>query len=300
MLVDQMRNKIILFLSVISWWAAAICFAQSDERSLTPPNGSVTIATEPKLSAEKLSAQDRFDEVLSASLSLCGQRYPYPVVSNKNPYEEKDSQLCRRLELTGKRIECEINYMGAQYAKGGVFGPESFPALKEWASCTGKVSVLLEEGYYIPVAEISRRLQFCVFQFYKHPGEVPKLSLMDRMTKGFFRPDYRASSSTTIAASIFDKSSIRIDDQKAGLLQCQYMMPQESSRQSVKTDTTETPPPLATFREEKQIISPVTKSPTKKATPEVIKVPSPVVKKPDSKALPPVGECRRPKHDCPK
>jgi len=295
-----MQTKIKVFFSLVTWCAVGVCFAQLEESPAFPSNGSSIISPELKLSSDKLSAQDRFDEVLSVSRSFCGQRYPYPVVSNKNPFEEKDIQLCRRLELTGKRIECEINFMGAQNAKGKAFGSESLPALKEWASCTGKVSVLLEEGYYVPSAEINRRLQFCIYQFYKHPGEAPKLGWMDRMTKSLLRPDYRASAPVALDPNFFDKSSIRIDDQKGGLLKCQYMMPQEIPGQAIKAEGTKLVAPTVVVHEEKSPPIPSTKSQPKKHTSEVAKPPSPVVKNLDVKVLPPVGECRRPKQDCPK
>ena len=291
-MVDKLQFQTSLSILMLSIAIFGTGFAQNQEDKSV--NTSVEVP-EKKFSSEKVSSQERFDEVLSASRSFCGQRYPYPPVSNSNPYDAKDVQLCRRLELTGKRIECEVNYLGAQNAKGKIFAPETLPALKEWARCTGKVSVLLEEGYYVPTAEIGRRLQFCINQFYHNPGAAPKLGFLERLHKGFSRPDHSASSPPALDTNFFDKSSIRIDDQQGGLLKCQYMMPKETPP-SPKTEVIDPPPPTIAKSNEKNTIT--KKTPAKKA-------PDPLVKKPEPKVLPkletaPVGECKRPKLDCPK
>jgi len=295
--VDKLQFQTSLSILMLSIAIFGTGFAQNQEEKSVNTNVEVP---ETKFSSEKVSSQERFDEVLSASRSFCGQRYPNPPVSNSNPYDAKDAQLCRRLELTGKRIECEVNYLGAQNAKGKIFAPETLPALKEWARCTGKVSVLLEEGYYVPTAEIGRRLQFCINQFYHNPGAAPKLGFLERLHKGFSRPDHSASSPPALDTNFFDKSSIRIDDQQGGLLKCQYMMPPP------KTEVVDMKPPKeGIVGVEKN--TDIKKSPAKKANPEVKKVgpdvkkaSEPVVKKPTKSETNPVGECKRPKLDCPK
>ena len=273
-------------------------FAQNQEDQITDPK---QVELEPIISKGKMSTQDRFDEVLSASRSYCGQKYPFPEVPNSYPYDAKDIQQCRRLDLTGKRIECEINFLGSQNAKGNVFAPESLPSLKEWARCSGKVAVLLQEGYFVPTSEIRRRLQFCISQFYNHPGEAPKLGFYDRARKWLSRPDYRAESLPALDTNFFDKSSLRIDDQTGGLLKCEYMMPRDQPRQS-RSEILDITPPVIKSSEE-------TNATTKKVAPKkepqnVKKPPESTVKNPAPQNPPkvdtqPVGECKRPKHDCP-
>lgn len=299
-MVDKLKNRVILLMGVIAIGMMNTNFAQSNEDRVISPSTQVPPESPTKYS-EKSSVQDRFDEVLTASKSVCGKRFPIPLASNTSPYETSNTQKCTRLELTGKRIECEINYLGEQNAKFKIFGTESQTALKEWARCSGKVAVLLEEGYYVPSAEIDRRIKFCIFQFYKHPGDAPQLGLVDRLRKSFARPDYRDTTPDTIDKSYFDKSSIRIDDQTGGLLKCQYMLPPETPpRQIVVPEIVQVPQDALESRRtpaRPEVRMPAPKKPeieVKKITPAVVKKPEPI------KDQPPVGECRRPKHDCPK
>ena len=245
---------------------------------------------------------EKFNAGMSRARQSCEQQLPYPAVPNTNPYNSKDIQVCKRLEIRGKRMECEINNMSRQFVGGA-----SLSELKNWNQCVGKIAILLQDGYYIAASEIDRRQKICNDQFFRDPGEAPKLGYLERLRKEFTRPDYAAPEKPVPETALFDRTAIRVDDQKAGLLKCEYLNPPEPT--ASPTPTAPTAPKLdpgvvpvpnpASPR-------PIDPNPSKKAEPK-----KPAAKESQSGLAskkidpkekshsPPVGECKRPKLDCP-
>jgi len=248
---------------------------------------------------------EKFNAGMSRARQSCEQQLPYPVVPNTNPYNSKDIQVCKRLEIRGKRMECEINNMSRQFVGGA-----SLSELKNWNQCVGKIAILLQDGYYIAGSEIDRRQKICNDQFFRDPGEAPKLGYLERLRKEFTRPDYAAPEKPVPETALFDRTAIRVDDQKAGLLKCEYLNPPEPT--ASPTPTAPTAPKLdpgvvpvpnpASPR-------PIDPNPSKKPEPKKPatkdsqsgSVPKKVdpKEKLKSNTVPPVGECKRPKLDCP-
>lgn len=290
-------------------------FAQGTEEI-----GAQNTSSEKSIVADKKAGPtEKFSLVLNSARGLCAQKYPYPTGLDASGQDIKNFQMCQRLEIRGKRIECEINQVGEKSTKGDIFGPETQPSLRDWAQCTGKIAMILEQGYYLSSGEIDRRTQFCNNQFFRHPGEAPQLGLIERFRKGFARPDYQSRNAPAVDKAFFDKSTLQISDQLVGVSRCEYMLPPESSRPTLKVEKTEINTPIVIespnkfseqdFKNEAKKktsssnVKPSNKELNKKEdqkknedqkNKEVLK------KKEDLKNTPPIGECRRPLKDCPK
>ena len=242
---------------------------------------------------------ENFNVGMSRARQSCEQQFPYPLVPNENPYNSKDIQMCKRLEIRGKRMECEINNMSRQFVGGA-----SLSELKNWNQCVGKIAILLQDGYYIAASEIDRRQKICNDQFFRDPGEAPKLGYLERLRKEFTRPDYAAHEKPAPETTIFDRTAIRVDDQKAGLLKCDYLNPPEPATPSrpvtskldlgvVPVPNPASPVPIDPSAGKKS-------EPKKPATKDTQSSLAPKKVDPKEKSkLPPVGECKRPKLDCP-
>lgn len=256
---------------------------------------------------KKTGPTERLSLVLNSAKSVCAQRHPYPSGLDTNGQDVKDLQMCQRLEIRGKRIECEINQVGEKNAKGDVFAPETQASLKDWAQCTGKIAVILEQGYYISSSEIDRRVQFCNNQFSHHPGEAPQLGWIDRFRKSLARPDYQSRSAPAVDKAFFDKSTLQINDQRAGLSKCEYMLPPETNRPALKAEINEVNRPIMIDPSKKNSDQDI-KNEAKKKLPASSPKPSnaelnkkqDLKKQENLKNVPPIGECRRPLKDCPK
>ena len=259
---------------------------------------------------KKAGPSERLSLVLGSAKSFCASRNPYPIGADSNG---QDTQICKRLEIRGKRIECEINQVGQKNAKGDVFGPEMQSSLKDWAQCTGKVALILEQGFYLPSGEIERRLQFCNNQFMHHPGEAPQLGFIERLRKNFARPDYKSQTEPAIDKAFFDKSNLQIDDQRVGTMKCEYMLPSSTNPASLKIETLEPSKPTviennkkyndSEMNDQAKKITPTNKAKTPKVelnSKDSSKAKENIKKKEEFKNINPVGECRRPLKDCPK
>jgi len=256
---------------------------------------------------KKAGPTEKLSLVLNSARSVCAQKYPYPTGLDASGQDIKNFQMCQRLEIRGKRIECEINQVGEKSTKGDIFGPETQPSLRDWAQCTGKIAMVLEQGYYLSSGEIERRIQFCNNQFARHPGEAPQLSLIDRFRKGFARPDYQSRNAPAVDKAFFDKSTIQISDQLVGVSSCEYMLPPESSRPALKVEKNELITPLVmespnkfSDQDFKNDAKKKTASSNVKPTNTELNKKEDQKKKEDLKKTPPIGECRRPLKDCPK
>ena len=296
--IIQLTASLIILLGL-----GANAFAQVNEESSTQ-----TQQLEKSIPIDKKAGpSERLSLVLGSAKSFCASRNPYPVGADSNG---QDTQICKRLEIRGKRIECEINQVGQKNAKGDVFGPEMQSSLKDWAQCTGKVALILEQGFYLPSGEIERRLQFCNNQFMHHPGEAPQLGFMERLRKNFARPDYKSQTEPAIDKAFFDKSNLQIDDQRVGTMKCEYMLPSSTNPASLKIETLEPSKPTviennkkyndSEMNDQAKKITPTNKAKTPKVelnSKDSSKAKENIKKKEEFKNINPVGECRRPLKD---
>jgi hypothetical protein len=305
--IIQLTTSLILLLGI-----GSNAFAQvNDESSAQTQQVEKSIPID-----KKAGPSERLSLVLGPAKSYCASRNPYPLGADSNG---QDTQICKRLEIRGKRIECEINQVGQKNAKGDVFGPEMQSSLKDWAQCTGKVALILEQGFYLPSGEIERRLQFCNNQFMHHPGEAPQLGFMERLRKNFARPDYKSQTDPAIDKAFFDKSNLQIDDQRVGISKCEYMIPSATNPPVLKNEINEANKPIVIENINKNSDTEI-KNQAKKNIPipqtkiskveldskeslkkkEELKKKAELKKKEELKNASSVGECRRPLKDCPK
>lgn len=299
-LVDNLKTfqTIACLLIVIS--LGRFSFAQGTEEVGAQNNP----AAKSVVADKKTGPTERFSLVLNSARNVCAQRHPYPSGVDSSGKDVKDAQMCQRLEVRGKRIECEINQVGEKSTKGDVFGPETLPSLKDWAQCTGKIAVILEQGYYLSSGEIDRRAQFCNNQFFHHPGEAPQLGLMERVRKTFARQDYQSKSAPAVDKAFFDKSTLQVSDQRAGLSKCEYMLPPETNRPPLQSEIN-TPLVIESTkntgdREAKNAVKKKTANPNAPPSKTELNKKEDLKKQEALKNAAPNPECRRPLKDCPK
>jgi hypothetical protein len=141
-----------------------------------------------------------------------------------NPYAEDGAIICKRLEVRGQRMQCEIDKLIND--RSDVFATTGAKTeLANWARCNEKIARLLIDGYYIPGSEIERRLQICSANFYADPGKAPKLGgLYTRFIRWMNINDYTPPpSDAALEAAIRQSTPLNSQENVAGLMKCEWM-----------------------------------------------------------------------------
>jgi hypothetical protein len=153
----------------------------------------------------------------------CDRQFPFPVSTQKaDPYGEKESEICKRLQIRGQRMQCEIDALLMEKPVSNTTGAKI--ELASWARCNGKVANLLLEGYYLPASEIERRLQICSSNYYADPGKIPPPGWYQRFLKWYTSNDLTPPP-TDAALEVALKQSTPLDSRQdsAGLMKCEWM-----------------------------------------------------------------------------
>jgi len=187
---------------------------------LTQQTGSVEIIISPKeqLAIKQNSLNQSFD-----GADDCDRQFPFPVTSQRSsPYGEIESEVCKRLQVRGQRMQCEIDALLIEKSASNTTGAKI--ELASWARCNGKVANLLMEGFYLPASEIERRLQICSSNYYADPGKMPAPGLYQRFLKWYTRNDLTPPP-TDAALEVALKQSTPLDSRQesAGLMKCEWM-----------------------------------------------------------------------------
>ena len=195
---------------------------QSVNPSDMPP--LVTISVEEGLTPKEQLAikQNSLNQSLDGA-DDCDRQFPFPVTSQRSsPYGENESEVCKRLQVRGQRMQCEIDALLIEKPVSNTTGAKI--ELASWARCNGKIADLLIEGYYLPASEIERRLQICSSNYYADPGKMPKAGWYQRFLKWYTSNDLTPPPSDA-ALEVALKQSTPLDSRQdtAGLMKCEWM-----------------------------------------------------------------------------
>ena len=208
---------------------------QAQAPSVTPSEPKIIIRVEP-VPPEK-------DEVVSANANPnpnapdpalgegkegpndCELKYPMPPSKKvSDPYVEDGNLICKRLEVRGLRMQCEIDKLIND--RSGVFATTGAKTeLANWARCNEKIAKLLIDGYYIQASEIERRLQICSANFYADPGKAPRLGgLYTRFIRWMNVNDFTPPpSDAALETAIKQSTPLNSQENVAGLMKCEWM-----------------------------------------------------------------------------
>ena len=158
----------------------------------------------------------------------CELKYPLPPPNSNNPYAENGVDVCKKLQIRGKRMICEINALVAEKPSGGTTGSKI--ELAAWARCNASVANILVDGYYMAASEIERRLQICSANFYADPGRLPKQGWYQRFLRWATSNDLTPPP-TDEALEVALKQSTPLESKQdtAGLMKCDWMFSRSRS-----------------------------------------------------------------------
>jgi hypothetical protein len=153
----------------------------------------------------------------------CETKFPFPPTLVRDPYAENGQEICRKLQIRGQRMQCEVDSLLSEKpdSKSTVGSKIEMAA---WARCNLRVASLLVEGYYLPASEIERRLQICSANFYADPGKLPKLGPYQRFLRWATSNDLTPPP-TDAALEVALKQSTPLESHQdsAGLMKCDWM-----------------------------------------------------------------------------
>lgn len=153
----------------------------------------------------------------------CETKFPFPPTIERDPYAENGKEICGKLQIRGKRMQCEVDSLLAEKPDGkSTVGSKI--EMAAWARCNLRVASLLVEGYYLPASEIERRLQICSANFYADPGKLPKLGPYQRFLRWATSNDLTPPP-TDAALEVALKQSTPLESHQdaAGLMKCDWM-----------------------------------------------------------------------------
>ena len=224
-----MQNKSLPYILAISLFVSAFSVSslvQAQANSEVPLIGSV----EEGLTAEQKNKlnQSSLDQAPTGP-EECEVKYPFPASSSNNPYAENGQEICKKLQIRGQRMVCEINSLIAE-KPAGPSTTGSKIELAAWARCNANVANILIDGYYMAASEIERRLQICSSNFYADPGRMPKQGWYQRFLKWATSNDLTPPP-TDEALEVALKQSTPLESKKdiAGLMKCEWMFSRSRS-----------------------------------------------------------------------
>jgi hypothetical protein len=153
----------------------------------------------------------------------CETKFPFPPTLERDPYAENGQEICRKLQIRGQRMQCEVDSLLAEKPDGkSTVGSKI--EMAAWARCNLRVASLLVEGYYLPSSEIERRLQICSANFYADPGKLPKLGPYQRFLRWATSNDLTPPP-TDAALEVALRQSTPLENHQdaAGLMKCDWM-----------------------------------------------------------------------------
>ena len=224
-----MQNKTFSYLFAISLFVSATSIStlvNAQANSEVPLNGSVeeglTAAQKDKLN------QNSLDQAPTGPVD-CELKYPFPPSTSNNPYGENSGDICKKLQIRGKRMICEINALIAEKPTGGSTTGSKIE-LAAWARCNSSVANILVDGYYMAASEIERRLQICSSNFYADPGKMPKQGWYQRFLRWATSNDLTPPpSDEALEVALKQSTPLESKQDTAGLMKCEWMFSRSRS-----------------------------------------------------------------------
>ena len=199
---------------------------QAQANSEVPLNGSIeeglTAAQKNKLNQNSLDQAPTGPEE-------CELKYPFPATTSNNPYVENGPEICKKLQIRGQRMICEINSLIAEKPSGPSTTGSKIE-LAAWARCNSTVANILIDGYYMPASEIERRLQICSSNFYADPGRMPKQGWYQRFLRWATSNDLTPPpSDESLEVALKQSTPLESKQETAGLMKCDWMFSRSRS-----------------------------------------------------------------------
>ena len=224
-----MQNKFISHLLAAGIFLSAVCMStlvNAQANSEVPLNGSVeeglTAAQKDKLN------QNSLDQAPTGPVD-CELKYPFPPSNSNNPYSDNGDEICKKLQVRGKRMICEINSLVADKPSGGGTTGSKIE-LAAWARCNSAVANILIDGYYMAASEIERRLQICSSNFYADPGKLPKQGWYQRFLRWATSNDLTPPpSDQALEVALKQSTPLESKQETAGLMKCEWMFSRSRS-----------------------------------------------------------------------
>ncbi len=215
------NNRIVHLSAAFSLFAiSSACFAQALPTSTT---GSETVSISILTPEDAARITQNSLGQVPVGPADCETKFPFPPSIQPDPYAENGQEICRKLQIRGQRMQCEVESLLAEKpdTKSTVGSKIEMAA---WARCNLKVASLLVEGYYLPASEIERRLQICSANFYADPGKLPKLGPYQRFLRWATSNDLTPPP-TDAALEVALKQSTPLESHQdaAGLMKCDWM-----------------------------------------------------------------------------
>lgn len=153
----------------------------------------------------------------------CETKFPFPPTITPDPYAENGQEICRKLQIRGQRMQCEVESLLAEKPDGkSTVGSKI--EMAAWARCNLRVASLLVEGYYLPASEIERRLQICSANFYADPGKLPKLGPYQRFLRWATSNDLTPPPiDAALEVALKQSTPLENHQDAAGLMKCDWM-----------------------------------------------------------------------------
>jgi hypothetical protein len=224
-----MHNKSRSYFFVICLFLSGFAISplvQAQANSEVPLNGSVeeglTAAQKNKLNQNSLDQAPTGPEE-------CELKYPFPATTSNNPYVENGPEICKKLQIRGQRMICEINSLIAEKPSGPSTTGSKIE-LAAWARCNSTVANILIDGYYMPASEIERRLQICSSNFYADPGKMPKQGWYQRFLRWATSNDLTPPpSDEALEVALKQSTPLESKQETAGLMKCDWMFSRSRS-----------------------------------------------------------------------
>jgi hypothetical protein len=225
-----MQNKSLPYILAISLFISAFSISflvQAQNNSDVLLNGSIEQWLSPE---QKNKLNQRSLDQAPTGPEECELKYPFPTPSSKNPYAENGQEICKKLQIRGQRMVCEINSLIAEKpALPSTTGSKI--ELAAWARCNANVANILIDGYYMAASEIERRLQICSSNFYADPGRMPKQEGWYQRFLNWATSNDRTPPLTDEALEAAFKQSTPLESKRdiPGLMKCEWMFSRSRS-----------------------------------------------------------------------
>jgi hypothetical protein len=208
--------------------SAALClFALSSagfaQELTTPSAGSGVVRITIQTTEEAAQIVESSLEEAPVGPADCEIKFPFPPTLGRDPYAENGQEICRKLQIRGQRMRCEVDSLLAEKpdSKSTVGSKIEMTA---WARCNLKVASLLVEGYYLPSSEIERRLQVCSANFYADPAKLPKLGPYQRFLRWASSNDLTPPpTDAALEVALRQSTPLENHQDSAGLMKCDWM-----------------------------------------------------------------------------
>ena len=217
-----MQNKLVFSL-LLGLCLSAVSSVGFTQQTLTISVGPEGVSNSTQTAEEDARITQNSLEQAPVGPVDCEAKFPFPPTIESDPYAENGPEICRKLQIRGQRMQCEVDSLLAEKPDGkSTVGSKI--EMAAWARCNLRVASLLVEGYYLPASEIERRLQICSANFYADPGKLPKLGPYQRFLRWATSNDLTPPpTDAALEVALRQSTPLENHQDSAGLMKCDWM-----------------------------------------------------------------------------